>query len=176
VEAFHRTLPSYNETKLHNLPSIAEELGLKNVFLKDESTRFGLPAFKILGASWAIHRCLCENYSLPEEASLDDVKEAVTKSKQGARLVLCSEGNWGRACARMGKILAVPVTIYVPGFMSAYTQNLLGEEGAEVKVLEGGSYDDSIAAALEDSQRTGALLIMDTSWEGYEQVPKVCLE
>jgi diaminopropionate ammonia-lyase len=60
--------------------------------------------------------------------------------------------------------------------MSAYTQNLLGEEGAEVKVLEGGSYDDSIAAALEDSQRTGALLIMDTSWEGYEQVPKVCLE
>ncbi|KJX96776.1 diaminopropionate ammonia-lyase like protein [Zymoseptoria brevis] len=172
VEAFHRTLPNYNETCLHNLSSIAGELGLKYVFLKDESTRFGLPAFKILGASWAIHRAICQELSLPDDASLEDVKRALKRTEKDVRLVLCSEGNWGRACARMGKILSVPATIYVPGFMSEYTQNLLRGEGADVKRLKGGSYDDSIAAALEDSERSGALLVMDTGWESYEQIPK----
>ncbi|EGP86467.1 unnamed protein product [Zymoseptoria tritici ST99CH_1A5] len=172
VEAFHRTLPDYNETSLHNLSSIAEELGLKYVFLKDESTRFALPAFKILGASWAIHRAICQELALPNDASLEDVKQALRPTEKDVRLVLCSEGNWGRACARMGKILNLSVTIYVPGFMSEYMQNLLRGEGAEVKVLKEGTYDDSIAAALEDSERSGALLVMDTSWEGYEQIPK----
>jgi diaminopropionate ammonia-lyase len=174
IEAFHRTLPSYAETALHNLPSIASELGLKHVFLKDESTRFGLPAFKILGASWAIHRSLIKRLSLKSDSSLDDVKEALSQSgSDNIRLVTCSEGNWGRACARMGRVLDVHVTVYVPGFMSEYTRNLLREEGAEVKVLDDGSYDDAIAATREDAKRTGALMVMDTSWEGYEEVPKV---
>ena len=64
VEAFHRSLPDYAETRLHSLPSIAEDLGFSHVLLKDESTRFGLPSFKIAGASWAIHNALCKHLSL----------------------------------------------------------------------------------------------------------------
>lgn len=57
--------------------------------------------------------------------------------------------------------------------MSEYTQNLLRGEGAEVTVLKDGSYDDSIAATRQDADATGALMVMDTSWEDYQDVPKV---
>ncbi|CAK1367454.1 Diaminopropionate ammonia-lyase [Cercospora beticola] len=173
VEAFHRTLPDYNETQLHDLPTVAKELGLARVFIKDESTRFGLPAFKVLGASYAVHRTVCKQMGLPASTTLKQLKDNILKNQdQSIRLVTCSEGNWGRACGRMAKIYGLPLTIYVPGFMSEYTQNLLRGEGAEVKVLEGGSYDDSIAATRRDSEETGALMVMDVSWEGYTEIPK----
>lgn len=176
VEAFHKALPDYNETELHDLKNVASELGLAHVFIKDESTRFGLPAFKILGASWAAHKAICKRLNLPSTSSLDKVRKALADAQtagKAVRLVTCSEGNWGRACARMSKILGIEATIYVPGFMSEYTQNLLRGEGADVKVLKDGSYDDSIAATRKDSDATGALMVMDTSWEGYTEVPKV---
>lgn len=75
----------------------------------------------------------------------------------------------------MGRILGIRVRVYVPGFMSVFTQDLVRGEGAELVVLEGGSYDDAIAATREEAGRDveGALMVMDTSWEGYEEVPKV---
>ncbi|KXS98991.1 hypothetical protein AC578_6162 [Pseudocercospora eumusae] len=175
VEAFHKALPDYNETKLHDLNDVASELGLAHVFIKDESTRFGLPAFKILGASWAAHKAICKRLNLPSTSSLDNVRAALQEAEtagNAVRLVTCSEGNWGRACARMSKILGIEATIYVPGFMSEYTRNLLHGEGADVRVLKDGSYDDSIAATRKDSDETGALMVMDTSWEGYTEVPR----
>lgn len=174
VEAFHRSLPDYNETQLHNLPSLASELGISHLLLKDESTRFGLPAFKILGASYAVHRTLCQHLNLPPTSTLDAVKEAVAQNGK-VKLVTCSEGNWGRAVARMSRIFNVRVTIYVPYFMSDYTQGLIRGEGAEVIVLgkEKGSYDDSIAAVRADANSTGALMVMDVAWDGYEQIPRV---
>lgn len=176
VEAFHQKLPDYNETILHALPSVASDLGLAHVFLKDESTRFGLPAFKILGASWAAYRAICKLLNLSINSTLDDVRQSLAFAKidgNEVRLVTCSEGNWGRACARMSKILGIQATIYVPGFMSEYTQLLLRGEGADLRVLKDGSYDDSIAATRKDADETGALMVMDTSWDGYEEVPKV---
>lgn len=173
IEAFHKRLPDYNATPLHNLPTIAAELGVSHVFVKDESTRFGLPAFKILGASWAIHKILCQRFSLPISCSLDDIRRA--SDERPVRLVLCSEGNWGRAVARMGRIFGIQVRVHVPGSMSAYTQDLIRGEGAELVVLEGGSYDDAIAAMRKEAEGDpeGALMVMDTSWEGYEEFPKV---
>ncbi|TKA39146.1 hypothetical protein B0A55_13789, partial [Friedmanniomyces simplex] len=115
VEAFHTSLPQYGSTALHTLPSIAQDLGFAHVFLKDESTRFGLPSFKILGASWAIHRALCQRLQLPPSTTLEDVKQALSADKAAhVRLVTCTEGNWGRAVARMAKYYAIPATIYVP--------------------------------------------------------------
>ena len=72
VEAFHSTLPHYGETKLHSLPQVATELGFSHVFIKDESTRFGLPSFKILGASWAIHQAICARLNVPNSTPLND--------------------------------------------------------------------------------------------------------
>lgn len=176
VEAFHQRLPDYNETKLHSLPGVASELGISHAFIKDESTRFGLPAFKILGASWAIHKAVCQRLNLLVNSTLEDVRHALSVAKSAGeevKLVACTEGNWGRACARIAKILGMHATIHVPGFMSEYTQSLLHVEGADVRVLRDGSYDDCIAATRSDAETTGALLVMDTSWEGYQEVPKV---
>lgn len=176
IEAFHRTLPDYAETKLHDLTHLAAELGVAHVFVKDESTRFGLPAFKILGASWAIHRAVCQKLGVSHSTPLEALREMVagkSSSSNPIRLVLCTEGNWGRASARMSKYLGITATIYVPGFMSEYTANLIRAESAEVIVLKDGSYDDCIAATKVDADNTGALMVMDVSWDGYEQIPQV---
>jgi diaminopropionate ammonia-lyase len=176
IEAFHRALPDYAETPLHELRSLAAELGVGHIFVKDESKRFGLPAFKILGASWAVHRAMCAVLGLPSDASFDRVREMLSArgaSTPAVRIVACTEGNWGRALARMSKYLGISATIYVPGLMSVYTRSLLRGESAEVVVLDDGTYDDCIAAARDDAERTGASLIMDTSWEGYERIPQV---
>lgn len=171
IEEFHKTLPQYGETKLFPLPAVASELGFEHVFIKDESERFGLPSFKILGASWAIQRAISQQLNLSKSTSLQSLSEAM-KGRE-IRLVTCTEGNWGRAVARMAKYLSIPVTIYVPGFMNEYTRNLIRGEGADLQVLQDGSYDDSIAAAQHDAATTKALMVMDTSWEGYVEIPRV---
>ncbi|KAK1082864.1 hypothetical protein LTR33_003632 [Friedmanniomyces endolithicus] len=174
VEAYHAQLPHYGSTILHSLPSIAHELGFAHVFLKDESTRFGLPSFKILGGSWAVHRALCSRLDLDASATtLETVKQAITTRKAAdVRLVTCTEGNWGRAVSRMAKYYAIPATIYVPGFMNEYTRSLIRGEGADVKVLDDGSYDDTIAAVQHDTEiHPDALMVMDTSWPGYTEIP-----
>lgn len=175
VEAFHQQLPGYGETRLRSLPSVASELGFRHVFLKDESTRFDLPSFKILGASWAVHQAVCQRLGLPSSTSLADLQETLRGRSSDVRLVTCTDGNWGRAVARMAKYLGVPIRIYVPGFTIEYTQNLLRGEGAEVMVLEGGTYDDAIAAVQQHAESIGALMVLDTSWKGYEEVPGVSL-
>lgn len=173
VEGFHRSLADYNETHLHSLPDLASSLGISHLLLKDESNRFGLPAFKIVGASWAVYKAVCQKVNLAPTVSLEEVGKAARE--QNVKLVTCTEGNWGRAVARMGKLMGVKVRIYVPWFMTEGTQAKIRSEGAEVLVVEGGNYDDTISASRKDSEVEGALLVMDTSWEGYEEIPEVCL-
>ncbi|TKA26987.1 hypothetical protein B0A50_05178 [Salinomyces thailandicus] len=171
IATFHQQLPTYGETTLHPLPSLAEELGFSHVFLKDESTRFGLPSFKIAGASWAVHRAVCQQLELPASTTLSTLQHALTQNPNPVRLVTCTDGNWGRAVARMSKHLGVQATIYVPAFMVEPTQALIRSEGADVRVVQNGTYDDAIAAVKRDTSETGALMVMDTSWGGYEEVP-----
>jgi diaminopropionate ammonia-lyase len=172
IENFHKQLPSYGETKLHSLPSVASELGFCHVFVKDESTRFGLPSFKILGASWAIRQTLCKQLDLSSSSTLGSLTHAL-KGRHDVKIVTCTEGNWGRACARMGKYLGIPVVVYVPYFMNAYTRDLIGGEGAEVVQLENGSYDDCLDAVRRDAESGKGLMVLDTSWEGFTEIPQV---
>jgi diaminopropionate ammonia-lyase len=79
VELFHKQLPDYGETALHSLPSVASELGFSHVFVKDESTRFGLPSFKILGASWAIYQTLCKHLGLASHTTIADLTQDLKK-------------------------------------------------------------------------------------------------
>jgi len=73
----------------------------------------------------------------------------------------------------MAKYIGITAKIYVPGFMPEYTRNLLRGEGADVRPLEEGSYDDAIATVRHDAKTSGALMVMDTSWEGYHEIPNV---
>ncbi|KAI9712319.1 MAG: hypothetical protein M1820_001532 [Bogoriella megaspora] len=164
---FHRKLPHYDKTKLIPLPSVTSELGLSQVFLKDESTRFGLPSFKILGASWGIHRALAKECRLEPTASLEEVGEQARI--KGAKLVTCTEGNWGRAVSRMAKYLQIPATIFVPRYMDDATWNKISSEGAIVRRVNG-EYDDAIQEAIQASKNEGMILVMDTSWDGFEDI------
>lgn len=156
VRAFHRTLPGYAETPLVSLPSIATALELGAVLVKDESSRLGLPAFKMLGASWAVHRALRER-----SEDLDQ-----------PRLVTATDGNHGRAVARMAKLLGLSATVVVPRGVSAHAISLIREEGADVEVLDV-SYDDTVRYAAEIAKADpDALLVQDTSWPGYEEIPQ----
>lgn len=181
---FHRKLPAYGETPLHSLPQLAEELQLGRVFVKDESNRFGLPSFKILGASWAIFRAVVEKLGLDLDALPDDSsgqastwqRLASEASDQGLSIVTCTEGNWGRAVAHMAKYFSMPVKIFVPSFMPDTTIARIRSEGPRTVVTRlDGNYDDAVAAAREEADASeNAILVMDMGWDGYDKIPDVC--
>lgn len=171
IESFHRELPDYNTTPLVSLPDLARELGVHSVVVKDESSRFGLPAFKILGASWAIRNAVASKCNV-KPGSLEELGKVARA--RGVNLVACTEGNWGRATARMAKYLGIKSTIFVPKHTELATQYLIAGEGAEVTVVEG-DYDESIRHARKFVEKYDGLLVMDVSWEGYEDIPQVYL-
>ncbi|KAF2195484.1 tryptophan synthase beta subunit-like PLP-dependent enzyme [Zopfia rhizophila CBS 207.26] len=173
VEAFHRRLPDYNLTPLVSLPGLAQQLGIGHVLVKDESQRFGLPAFKILGASWAIYRAIAVRCKLLLTCSLEELRAAA--GAQNLKLVACTEGNWGRAVARMAKYLQIPATIFVPESMDQAAQDKISSEGAKVVVVNG-DYDVSIKAARDGAENENGLLIMDVAWPGYEEIPQWVVE
>lgn len=181
VLAFHQKLPHYEQTPLLSLPQVAKELQLGHVLVKDESNRFGLPSFKILGASWAVFRAVAERLRLDPAAFMEDnhgnefwARLGTMARAEGLSLVSCTEGNWGRAVSRMAKYIGIPAKIYVPSFMPETTRARIRSEGAELLVVDG-SYDDGVAAARAESEANDlAILAMDMGWEGYQEFPGVC--
>ncbi|KAI1499066.1 tryptophan synthase beta subunit-like PLP-dependent enzyme [Biscogniauxia marginata] len=178
VLAFHRALPDYNETALRPLPGLSRALGLGAVLLKDESDRFGLPAFKILGASWAVHRAVSARLGIPEGAQTTPTQTIAARARAAGLAVLtCTDGNCGRAIARVARgRLGLPVRVYVPAFVGEATRaRIRGEGGAgvevEVLVVEG-SYDDCVRVVREEARaREDAVLVLDVGFEGFEVVP-----
>ncbi|PSR84266.1 tryptophan synthase beta subunit-like PLP-dependent enzyme [Coniella lustricola] len=179
VLAFHQRLPQYAVTPLVSLDSLAEELGVGYVLVKDESNRFGLPSFKILGASWAIFCALATKLGLDPAACLENAAgnsslwaELGAKAKEeGLSLVACSEGNWGRAVARLASYFDIPATILVPEVMPESTRNRIRSEGVQVVQVDG-NYDDGVSAAqLQAANNDKVVLVMDMGWDGYQDVP-----
>jgi diaminopropionate ammonia-lyase len=169
VLAFHRKLPRYAPTPLVSAPGIAAELGVERVWVKDESSRLGLPAYKILGASWATYRALEQRFG--EFAAWETIEELARQLHPHRRLelVAASEGNHGRAVARMARWLGMAANILLPAAAARARVERIRDEGARVTMIDG-SYDDAVAAAARLDGRS--LVISDTAWEGYEQVPK----
>jgi diaminopropionate ammonia-lyase len=177
--AFHRKLPGYAPTPLRQAPGIAAELGLERLWVKDESNRMGLPAFKIMGASWAVFRALqarlaeVANSPLPEWSTQDELAERLAPLRP-LTLACATDGNHGRAVARMARLLGLAARIYVPADMAPARIDAIAGEGAEV-IRHGGTYDEAVArSAREADERT--LVISDTSWLGYEEVPRWVIE
>jgi diaminopropionate ammonia-lyase len=165
VTEFHRQLPGYAPTPLVEAPTLAKEVGVGRVVVKDESNRMGLPAFKILGASWATYRALLEHLELPLGTPLDDLVGSPVK------LTTATDGNHGRAVAFMARRLGIPAHVFVPaGTSQARIDAILGE-GASCEVVDG-TYDDAVATAAT----TGDLVVSDTSWPGYETIPAWVIE
>ncbi len=154
--AFHRQLPTYSPTPLHSLPDLARELNVGRVFAKDESLRLDLPAFKALGASWAVDRAL---------AGRDDATTVVT----------ATDGNHGRAVARFAREQGRAAQVIVPPGLHPSAVHAIREEGATVTEVDG-SYDDAVRAAADFADEHGGVLVQDTSWEGYQEIPRLIVE
>ena len=168
AQAFHASLPAYQQTPLVELPELAAELGVATVFVKDESNRLGLPAFKILGASWAV------NWALSERSGFDVPATSLTELRDRSgplTLVTATDGNHGRAVARLAALLGLAARIYVPGGTTPETVDAIASEGAAV-VETDLIYDEVVwAAASSTAGHPDDLLIQDTAWRGYEEVP-----
>jgi diaminopropionate ammonia-lyase len=165
---FHRRLPGYVPTPLVDAAGVAGRVMARHVYVKDESNRLGLPAFKVLGASWATYRLLTR--SLGREPAWRDVTElrAALAPLGPVTLVTATDGNHGRALARVARWFGCGARILVPAGTSAARIDAIASEGATVDVVDG-SYDDAVSAAAALASDS-TLVVSDTAWEGYTDV------
>jgi diaminopropionate ammonia-lyase len=181
VRAFHAGLPGYAPTPLTEVPALAAELGAGRVFVKDESARLGLPAFKVLGASWAIRQLLAGGpdgtgaaaASAGPEAAQDMLAglRSLAAGRPGLAFVTATDGNHGRAVARMARLAGVPARVFVPAATQPPVIAAIEGEAAQVTQIAG-DYDEAVAAAAAWARaHPGTELVQDTAWPDYQQVP-----
>lgn len=173
ARAFHRSFPQYCATPLVRLDQMAGYLGLGQLFVKDESYRFGLNAFKVLGGSYAIARYIAQKTgkdiaALPYEVLISDQ----LKQEFGqATFFTATDGNHGRGVAWAANQLKQKAVVFMPrGTVAARFQNIRGE-GAAV-TIEDANYDECVRmAATAAGQTPNGVVIQDTAWAGYEEIP-----
>ncbi|MGN0096093.1 MAG: diaminopropionate ammonia-lyase [Corynebacterium sp.] len=178
ARSFHESMDGYRSTTLREIPELAAELNVARVFVKDESDRLGLPAFKILGASWAVCCAIAQHLGVePVGLTVDRLRVLLEESRNGeVRLVTATDGNHGRAVSHMARLLGVDARIYIPKGISQAAADAISAEGAQLIPLDL-TYDDVVEAAADSvAGHRGELLIQDTSWSGYVDVPRWIIE
>jgi len=167
--AFHRKLPGYVPTPLLDAPSLAASLGVGRVWVKDESARLGLPAFKMLGASWAAYRLVVDRLGHePPWSTVDELAEALV-AMGPLSLVAATDGNHGRAVARTARLFGLRAEILVPAGTAAARIDAIASEGSEVTVVDG-TYDQAVEIAAARASHDH-VVVSDTSWPGYTVIP-----
>ena len=171
--AFHRSMPGYELAPLAGTPELARQVGVAALVVKDLSRCFGLPAFKIIGASWAVNCAIADLLGLPPAPDFDALLKRVSAVRP-LKLVTATDGNHGRAVAHMAALLGLEAAIYVPqGTVQARIDAIVGE-GARLEIVDG-SYDDAVARAARDAGEH-CLIVSDTSWPGYESTPRAVID
>jgi len=167
--AFHVRLPAYAPTPLLEAPDLAAELGVASLWVKDESRRFQMHGYELLGTAWALYREVLGR--LMRRVRWDSIDELVEKIAPVGelRIVVVSDNHFGVAAARAAQLLGYACAAYVPAECSPGRLRLLAAEGAEVVAVPGG-YDAALAAAARD---TGdhTVVLSDSSWPEYEELP-----
>jgi diaminopropionate ammonia-lyase len=164
VDEFYRAHPELQPTPLRSLPAFAHDLSLDQLLLKDETGRFGLEAFKITGARYAV-ACLG--------------RERLTGG-----IVCATAGNHGRAVARAAHDLGVKCTVFLPAPPHDVTEIELRTRRARVAAMQAdgaqtvdvpGTYENAVARAAAHAKATGATIVSDTSWPGYDEIPRLIM-
>jgi diaminopropionate ammonia-lyase len=171
--AFHRSFPQYSVTPLARLDGLAGHLGLGGVYVKDESYRFGLNAFKVLGGSFAMARYIAKELGRDVgEMSYDYLTGQQFRAEFGqATFFTATDGNHGRGVAWAAKRLGQKAVVHMPKGSSKTRFDNIAREGAQV-TIEQVNYDDCVRmAAAEAAQTEHGVVVQDTAWEGYEEIP-----
>lgn len=170
--AFHRSLPGYAPTPLVDRPDLARELGLARLWVKDESSRFGLQSFKALGASYAVYRLLAARWRerFPGRPLPDPFGPAEAAALGPMTLATATDGNHGRGVAWTARRLGLGAVVYVPAGTAPARIARIRAEGAEVVVADG-DYDVAVERCAAEAEAAGRTVVSDTSWPGYETIP-----
>ncbi len=154
---FFADRPTLEPTPLEPLPALARSIGLGALHVKDESSRFGLNAFKLLGARFAIESLLADG-----------------TIRRGDTLACASEGNHGRAVARTAKEVGCAARVYLSGAVTPARAEAIASEGATIQRVAG-TYDDAVRQMARDAEAQGWTVVSDTSWEGYTRIPHLIM-
>lgn len=173
ARAFHESFPQYTKTPLANLTHMAEYLGVKEIYIKDESYRFGLNAFKVLGGSFAMARYIAKQTGkdvseLPYQVLTSD---ALKEEFGQATFFTATDGNHGRGVAWAANKLRQKAVVYMPKGTTETRLNNILKEGATATIEEV-NYDECVRmAAASASQTENGVVVQDTAWDGYEEIP-----
>ncbi len=145
---------TYNPTPLLNLNKLSKDLGLKNIFYKDESKRFGLKSFKALGGAYAV--------------------EQVSSGNKNVVVATATAGNHGKSVAWGAKRLGIACKIFISEFVSDTRANEMRKLGADVVQVKG-NYENSLNECIKQSKKNGWEIVQDVAWENYLKVPKLTM-
>ncbi|WP_291651237.1 diaminopropionate ammonia-lyase [Clostridium sp.] len=169
---FHKSFPEYSVTPLVNLENLSERLGLGGIYLKDESYRFGLNAFKVLGGSYSMGKYLAQRLNMDiaelpyEKLTSDEVKEKLGD----ITFVTATDGNHGRGVAWTANRLKQKSVVYMPKGSSLIRLENIRKEGADASITDM-NYDDAVRLAAKYADEHNGVVVQDTAWEGYEEIP-----
>lgn len=173
IRAFHKTFPMYEPTPLADLTEIADSLGLGAVYVKDESKRFGLDAFKVLGGSFAVGSILAEK---AEKNILDTDFDFLTSPEcktltKDMTFITATDGNHGRGVAWSATQFGKKSVVYMPKGSVAERLENIKKAGADAKITDL-NYDDTVRLADRHAKENGWIFVQDTAFAGYEETPK----
>lgn len=172
VRNFHKSFPVYSQTPLAHMPNTAKVLGLGDVYVKDESYRFGLNAFKVLGGSYSIGKYIAQRLGR-DIAEMDYnslISEDVKKELGELTFVTATDGNHGRGVAWTANVLKQKSVVYMPKGSAIERLENIKAEGADASITDM-NYDEAVRLANSKAEELGWVMVQDTAWDGYEEIP-----
>ena len=169
--------PTYASTPLHNLRGFADEIGIAQLFYKDEATRFGLGSFKALGGAYAVLHSVAQKISKQRGTATDIealMADHLNEAAGEITVVTATDGNHGRSVAWGAKNVGCRCVIYMHAEVSPGRQSAVEAFGAQVVRVEG-DYGESVRQAAQDAATNDWLLVSDTAWPGYTDIPRLVM-
>jgi diaminopropionate ammonia-lyase len=167
---FHSSMPGYNATPLHSLETLSKSLGVKKVYVKDESKRFGLNAFKGLGASYAMASYFAEKLSI--DLATTDFRSLMEQVKELPKYTVATvtAGNHGKGVAWAADLFNQRAKVFLPKGSSQSRLEAIQDLGADASISSL-NYDDTVQKTAKLAEENDWVLMQDTAWEGYERIP-----
>ncbi|MBZ6079147.1 diaminopropionate ammonia-lyase [Microvirga puerhi] len=178
VERYLRFRANHAPTPLHALPTLAAELGVEAIHIKDEGFRLGLGSFKALGGAYAVIQLALEEAGRRLGRSVDyaELHSSVVRTVATGMTVACAtDGNHGRSVAQGAQLVGARAAIFVHSGVSDERVAAIARFGAEIIRVDG-TYDDSVAEAARVAVEKGWIVVSDTSWPGYERIPGLVMQ
>lgn len=166
--------PGYQATPLYQLDALAQDIGVRRIYYKDEAQRFHLKSFKALGGAYAVARQLQDRIfeATGKNAKIEELLDNTYQSITQDIVISCAtDGNHGRSVAWGCQMFGCRCVIYVHRDVSVGRQQAMEALGAEVIRITG-NYDDSIKQADKEARIHGRIIVSDTSYPGYMDIPR----